>query len=551
MITPGTAPLQNRETDTVSITVRIEGKDVTMDPGGLLSISVAQELNKIPWARISFMDGSVEKQQFEKSNNDVFAPGKSVEILLGYQQKQKTIFQGIIIRHAVKVQTGKAYKLEIECRDPGVKMTVVRKSHYFYKQNDKQVIQEILNLYPGLQAGKMEDTPTTHEQLVQYRATDWDFMLLRADASGKYLRLSNGSLDMVQPVIKPRPDLEIQFGMAASGIPILEFESALDARDHYPEVKGTIWDSTQQKLLDETANASGGGSSKQDFPNVLYDKKSPVSIYHPGDLDAQDLTGWTKAKLQRGQLSKVKGRASVNGVQVNPGDTLGVNGVGDRFNGSHIITGVLHQVVRGQWTTDIQFGWEREFFSEDRPADLEDTTELVAGIRGLHTGIVSKIEGDTVTGDHRIQVRLPYVALNPDNTQANGIYARLGCVYAGNKRGFEFRPELGDEVIVGFINGDPNDAVILGAVHSTANPGPSEIPHNDKNFKKGYIAKGGMQMIFDDDAKKIHLSTGGDNTPAIDMDGKGKKITITIDKDNSIELSATGVKINGTRIDLN
>ena len=60
-----------------------------------------------------------------------------------------------------------------------------------------------------------------------------------------------------------------------------------------------------------------------------------------------------------------------------------------------------------------------------------------------------------------------------------------------------------------------------------------------------------MQMIFDDDAKKIHLSTGGDNTPAIDMDGKGKKITITIDKDNSIELSATGVKINGTRIDLN
>jgi len=550
MITPGTAQLQNSETDTVSVAVRIGGKDVTMDPGGLLSISIAQELNKIPWARISFMDGSVEKQQFEKSNNDLFAPGKSVEILLGYQQKQKTIFKGVILRHAVKVQTGKAYKLEVECRDPGIKMTVVRKSHYFYKQNDKQVIQEMLTAYPDLQPGKMEDTPVTHEQLVQYRATDWDFMLLRADANGKYLRLSNGSLDMVQPVIKPQADLEVQFGMAASGIPILEFESALDVRDHYPEVKGTIWDSTQQQLLDETANATGGGPSKQDFPDVLY-KNNPVSIYHPGDLDAQDLAGWVNAKLQRGQLSKVKGRASVNGVQVNPGDTLGVNGVGDRFNGAHLITGVLHQVVRGQWTTDIQFGWEREFFSEDRPADLEDGAELVAGIKGLHTGIVSKIEGDTVQGDHRIQVRLPYVALNPDNTQADGIYARLGCIYAGDKRGFEFRPEVGDEVIVGFINGDPNDAVILASVHSTAKPGPSEIPHTDANPKKGFIAKGGMQMIFDDDAKKIHLSTGGNNTPMIELDGQGNKITITLDSSNSIELSTSGVKINGTRIDLN
>ena len=79
---------------------------------------------------------------------------------------------------------------------------------------------------------------------------------------------------------------------------------------------------------------------------------------------------------------------------------------------------------------------------------------------------------DKREGNHRIQVRLPFVAQTPTGTQSEGIWARLSTLYAGDKRGFVFRPEIGDEVIVGFINNDPNDAIVLGATHSNKYPAP-------------------------------------------------------------------------------
>lgn len=566
MIPSLTGDTQNRETHNVSITVKADGKEVTMSPGGLISLSVGLELNRIPWARLVFADGAVEKQEFTKSNQDFFSPGKTVEILLGYNQQEETVFKGIIIRHAVKVQQARYFRLEIECRDAAVKTTVARKSRYFYDVSDKDLVQNILNDYPDVQPGAMESPGYTHKELVQYNVTDWDFMLLRADANGLCLHMQDGTLNMKKPAIKSTPDLQVQFGIGNKGIPIIEFESELDARDHYPSVKGSTWDYTRQEVMEESAGAggspaggllssaagalTGGGGAQRDFPDVLY-KDNPVQLYHGGDMDTEELSAWATAKQQRGELSHVKGRAAVNGVKILPGDTLEVNGVGDRFNGTHLISGVLHQVVNGNWKTDIQFGWNKNFVAESVEPAAADAAGLVSGIRGLHAGIVSKIAGDSRSGDYRVQVRLPFVAQNPNSTNADGIWARMVNIYAGNQRGFIFRPEIDDEVIVGFINNDPNDAVVLGAVHSDKNVAPQELPASDDNPKKGLISKAGMQFIFDDDKKKILLSAGDNNSPKIELDGSGQKISIVLDGSTSIELSAQGIKINGTRIDLN
>lgn len=566
MIIPGTAQAAHRETDNVAFTVKIDGKEVNMDPGGLISLSISLELNRIPWARIIFSDGSVEKQKFEKADNDLFSPGKSIEILLGYNQKPETVFNGIIIKQSVKILPGKNYKLEIDCKDMMVQTTLVRNSRYYISETDTQIIQDIIKNYPDLKSGTLADTGFKHEELVQYNVTDWDFMLLRADANGMYLTVANGELGMAKPEIKPQADLQVQFGQGKSGIPLLEFESELDARNHYPGVKGDSWDYTQQQIMEESAGstpAAGGisvpsavssilpgGGAKKDFPDVLY-KKQIVQLYHGGDLDSQELNSWANAKLQRGQLSRIKGRVAIPGIKSLPGDTLEVNGVSDRFNGTHLITGIVHQFMKGHWKTDIQFGWDANFISEDLNPAMSDASGIIPGIKGLHAGVVSKIEGDTRSGNHRIKVRIPFIAQNPNNTQSDGIWARLVNIYAGDKHGFIFRPEINDEVIVGFINNDPNDALILGAVHSDKYKAPNEITLSDANPIKGFIAKSGMQMLFDDDNTKIQLNTGGNNSPMIELDGKQKKIRLVLDSSNSIELSSSGIKLTGTRIDLN
>ena len=545
MSLPGTAQQQNRETHNASVTIRIDGKDITSNPGGLVSLSIYQELNKIPTAKLIFSDGSVEKQVFEKSNSADFAPGKQVEILLGYDQKEETIFKGIITRHGVKILTNRPYHLEIECKDVCIKTALVRKSRYFDEKTDTAIIKDILGFYKDLKSVKVEDTVLKHPELVQYNVSDWDFILLRADANGMYVLAKDNTIDIKKPEVKSKADLQVQFGIGNSGIPALEFESDIDLRNNYPKVEGSSWDNVNQKLAQKTAGVAGSNGTTR-----IYDEKNTVKLYHGGDLADEELDAWVKSKQKRGELSRVRGRVSVAGIKISPGDTIEINGIGDRFNGTHLVTGVVHQLVRGQWKSDLQFGWSKEFFAETFTGEQSDASGLVAGIRGLHIGIVSKVSGDKVDGKHRIQVRLPFVAKNPDGSQANGIWARLANIYAGKDRGFIFRPEKEDEVIVGFINNDPNDAVILGALNSAKNPAPNAIDYSDENPKKGFVAKGGMQLIFDDKEKKIAIK-GSSDAPSIEVDGNNKKITIKISDSNSIELSSSGVTVKGSKIDLN
>ncbi|MFO0795324.1 MAG: phage baseplate assembly protein V [Candidatus Brocadiaceae bacterium] len=97
-------------------------------------------------------------------------------------------------------------------------------------------------------------------------------------------------------------------------------------------------------------------------------------------------------------------------------------------------------------------------------------------------------------GEDRIKVRLPLIsdaeegiwAVSPHWMQEKGV-ARF------------FRPEIGDEVVVGFLNDDPRHPVVLGMCHSSAKPAPE--PAKDDNHRKGYVSREKMEFIFDDEKK--------------------------------------------------
>jgi uncharacterized protein involved in type VI secretion and phage assembly len=77
-----------------------------------------------------------------------------------------------------------------------------------------------------------------------------------------------------------------------------------------------------------------------------------------------------------------------------------------------------------------------------------------------------------------------------------------------------FRPEINDEVIVGFLNNDPRRPVILGMLNSSNKPAP--LKASNQNDEKGYTSRSGMTMIFNDSEKSLKITT-----PA------GKKVTIS------------------------
>jgi uncharacterized protein involved in type VI secretion and phage assembly len=124
-------------------------------------------------------------------------------------------------------------------------------------------------------------------------------------------------------------------------------------------------------------------------------------------------------------------------------------------------------------------------------------------------------------------------------TDAQGVWARMSTVFAGENRGMVFRPELEDEVVLGFINGDPRNPVILGALHSNVNAAP--IDASDDNFEKGIYTKGEMKLTFDDDKKNILIETQSGNS--ILLSEENGEIVVADENDNTITMNSDGITL--------
>src|ERR1051326_3105131 len=75
----------------------------------------------------------------------------------------------------------------------------------------------------------------------------------------------------------------------------------------------------------------------------------------------------------------------------------------------------------------------------------------------------------------RVKLRLPQF----DDQQTD--WARMASPMAGKDRGFFFQPEVGDEVLVGFENGDPRRAYVLGALWSKVDTPPPRDGNDPQN----------------------------------------------------------------------
>ncbi len=514
-----------RTPDLVTFKVLSEGEEL---PGkyGVKSIVVEKEVNRIPYAQIVILDGSAPEQDFKLSNENLLIPGKEIEITAGYHSEEETIFKGVVVKHNIKVRNGSSY-LIIECKDKAVKMTLGRKNKYFYESKDSDIIEELIG-NSGLTAD-VEATASTHKELVQYRASDWDFMVTRAQANGKLCFVDDGTIKVAKPTISSDTIETVAFGSS-----VHEFDGEIDARDQFSKITSSTWNYTDQELIETEAQdpslTLNGDLSANDLAAVF--GIEDLQLKHGGNLTNEELQDWSDAKATFQQLAKTRGRVKFQGIPtVKPGVMLALQGVGNRFNGNIYVTGVRHEIVDGNWLVDAQFGLSPTWFSETYDISEMPGSGIIPSISGLHIGVVSQLESDP-DGEDRILVQIPII-----NNEEQGIWARVATLDAGENRGSFFRPEIEDEVIIGFINDDPNDAVVLGMLNSSTKPAP--LTAADDNNEKGFVTRSAMKMIFNDDKISYTLETPAGKKVTLDEDAD--VITIEDDHANIFTLNSDGV----------
>ena len=517
----------SQSSDLVTHKILLDGQELSQT-FQVKSIVVQNEVNRIPMAQIVLIDGEPSERDFKLSNEDFLIPGKKIEITAGYHSDEETIFKGIIIKHSIKIRDNSSF-LIIECKDEVVKLTIGRKSNYYYDAKDSDIFEKIISTY-GLE-NQIENTNYSHKELVQYNTTDWDFMISRAQANGKLCFVENGKISIIKPNLGASSIETVSFGAT-----MLDFDAEIDARNQVAKVSSYSWDYTNQEIVeidakDPNVNLNGNLSSADLSKTIELEN---YELRHGGNISDVELQDWADAKLLFQHLSRVRGRVKFQGIpSVKPNTILTLEGVGNRFNGKAYVTGVSHQISEGNWTIDAQFGLNPEWFSETFDINTPAAAGIIAAIKGLHIGIVTQLQDDP-DGEERILVKIPIV-----NNEEQGIWCRVAALDAGNNRGTFFRPEIADEVIIGFINEDPNDAIILGMLHSSGKPAP--LVASDDNHQKGIFTRSEMKVLFDDEKKSIAIETPAGKKIIIDEDAG--IIKIEDENSNVITLDSNGIKM--------
>ena len=318
-------------------------------------------------------------------------------------------------------------------------------------------------------------------------------------------------------------------------------------------------------------------------------RNQPVSNY----LEATTLA---KSLLKQLLEGLYEGSGNCIGIpELRAGNMIEIKGIGKRFSGKYALSRVTHTIDQGGYQT--QFEVSQKFNTNLLQSLRTKIAETPSPnhpekINGVVMGIVKNII-DTPQGLGRVQLNFPHIS--DDNLSAP---ARIATLMAGADRGTYFVPELEDHVLVAFEQGDIKKPVVIGSLwHGLAKPPEANNSPSYQNYKKVIQTKSGIKITFDDTPEKENLlleTSSGSAIKIDDLQGQEKislqwqggnpnvsletgkislklndtdsielseqeginlksssAIKLSVGENNSLEISAEGVKIQGQAIELN
>jgi len=528
---PVASPVEN-DSRALALDITVNGE--AFDSDKIVAVEVWSAVNRIPRARLTVNDGNAALQTFPLSAADTFLPGKRIVISAGYGDRTNTIFTGVVVKHSLEIEPFMPSRLVVEMSDETLKMTLQRQNAVHKDKSDRDVVSALISSN-GLSAGKNEAPSTSQQALVQYHASDWDMLLTRADANGLLVLVDAGTIDVVAPDTSSQPVLNIEYGDS-----LVAFDASIDAVAQLSAsaAKSWSWSYTTQEVVEGSATNTSVGAPGNVTADTLA-KVFGVSTFSRQSgamLPKEALVTWSSADIVRARLARVCGRVRFQGTALaKPGKMIELAGLGPRFNGNAYISGITHIISENRWLTTAEFGLPANRFAADT-ANIADPPAAgqLPPVQGLQTGVVKQVSQDP-DGNHRVLVTLPLLQSGDD-----GVWARLGGLYASNGFGSVFYPEVGDEVVLGFMSEDPRSPIILGSVYSSKRA--PTYPPNDANDKKALVTRSKLEITFDDKDKIIQIKTPGGHT--VTLDDKAGEIALKDSNSNSVVLGKSGITID-------
>ena len=462
----------------------------------------------------------------------------------------------------VELIEGEVTALEAEIT-AGVSTSVIRgydRSHRLfrgrvtavYRQMSYDAIVRKVASRAGLRAEEIEATRPTHEHVSQTNETDASFLGRLAREVGFELTVERGAVRFAAP--RPsrrapaRSDLTTDHPLVLNaGAQLRYVRAVVTAAEQVRQVEVRGWDGARKRALVSTAaartTAVENGHSPARMARAFGDRVF-VATGTPYST-AGDVAAAAKAVADEiaSSFSEIEGQARGN-ARLRAGAAVHLGLLGEPFDGSYVLTSTRH-------TYDADDGYLTGFVVSGRQD--RSTLRLAGGGHGPDdrvAGVVPAIVDDVADPRSlcRVRLRFPWM----DDRYVSD-WCRVAQAGAGSHRGMVVMPEVGDEVLVAFEQGDMRRPYVVGGLYSAEDPpefgGQGLLDPAKKTIdRRLFTSRKGHRLVFVDADRGSGVTVAtGDGKLVITLDQSAGKISVA--SAGSVEVAAKGdvsVEAGGT-----
>jgi phage protein D/phage baseplate assembly protein gpV len=453
--------------------------------------------------------------------------------------------------------SGEITALEAEY-DTGGTFTVIRgydQTHRFFRGRRTESYQQMtasdiatkIAQRVGLQIGEVAATTTVFDHYSQAGQTDWEVLSALAKTTNLEIAVREGKFSFSKPAVASEAPsaggtantdpLVLQLGTN-----LLRFRSILTSAGQVGKVEVRGWDVATKNALTATEEAA---TTRIELPTVT--PQALAKTFGDPTYVATDVPYRTQAEVDEAAkaladelgnaFAEFEGTARGN-PKLRAGTAVSIDGLGEPFDGKYTITTSRHRFdpLTG-YTTSLSVTGRRD----------RTLLGLASNGRGkAPTGIAIGKVSDAADPEKAGRVKLTFPWLSEDYVSD---WARTAQSGAGKDRGWQVVPEVGDEVLVAFEQGDFRRPTVVGGLFNgvdTVPRGPTDLVDGGtgKINRRSMVSRLGHRVDLVDASGKegVHVTTTDEKLKLI-MDHSGT--TITLHADGKVVIEGTqGVTID-------
>ncbi|MDH6309472.1 type VI secretion system secreted protein VgrG [Dysgonomonas sp. PFB1-18] len=496
--------------------VYIEGDEIDF-----VSLSLEQSFSEHHSFRV-VMDYDTLKQDFMKNPLEqmkLIGQFLDIDLMQGDDSGNAYEFRGVIRDVYHEGQEGKHGYLILEGLSPTILLERGKRLDIFCNMNLGQVFDQvtdnIINKKDRLPCVNKPHYTGQVNFLMQYKESDWEFLRRLSAISGETLLYTG--MDLVFGEYKDWSPVEVTYDKEITSF---QFGTRLLANNF-----------TRYQYLAEqddtiTQDAPATIDNANEYVNTAADSSKELTEKRPvrtpsslpiGDIGSLNELVAREKSVTASETVYVRGTAKTCAPRI--GRQLTINMPANMGGASDLGT---YRIVKVKHTIDQNHRYKCEF--EAVPAALKTVPAPEVCLPVADSIRATVISNEDPQGQGRIRVDFPFA-----QDRVSDVWLRVMTPNAGSSdvvqknRGLVFVPEKGDQVMVGFEFGDPNQPYVMGSMFH----GKNAEGGKEDNHIKSIITRQGHTIEFDDAEDTLGITIKDKNGNFVHIDTKGNNIEIT------------------------